>query len=158
MIDEAIKVQSELTMALKRKKIAAPSQYNIDKWKHQSKILNEMCDIRAKQMADRFVSNLDKDKNAIYRPISEQSGGQIRCLDNEDGVTVTDPKEVGNILANHMCNKVFKKSNAEEMKRKVRTKIRNQNRKREKGKINFLWEGNSRISWFSFIRRKMNVF
>ena len=95
MIDEAIKVQSELTMALKRKKIAAPSQYNIDKWKHQSKILNEMCDIRAKQMADRFVSNLDKDKNAIYKPIKDQNGGQIRCLDDENGMRINDPKGGG---------------------------------------------------------------
>ena len=134
-LDEAIAKQTEITLALKRIKMRSPTQYNCDRWKHQSKILNEMCDIRSKQTADRFVSKLDKDKNAIYRPISEQSGGQIRCLDNEDGVTITEPKEVGNILANHMCNKVFKKSNAEEMKRKVRTKIRNQNRKREKGKI-----------------------
>ena len=29
LIDEAIRKQSELTMALKRKKIAEPSQYNI---------------------------------------------------------------------------------------------------------------------------------
>ena len=135
LINEAIKEQSELTMALQRKKIAAPSQYNIDKWKHQSKILNEMCDIRAKQMADKFVSNLDKDKNVIYKPIKDQNGGQIRFLDDENGVRITDPKGVGNILAEHLSNRVFKKSDVPKTKSKVKAKIKNQNSKREKGKI-----------------------
>ena len=134
-LDKAIAKQTEITLALKRIKMRSPTQYNCDRWKHQSKILNEMCDIRSRRTADRFVSKLDKDKNAIYRPINEQGGGQIRCLDNEDGVTVTDPKEVGNILGNYMCNKVFKKSNVDEMRGKVRTKVRGQNRKKEKGKV-----------------------
>ena len=59
-------------MALKRIKTIKPTQYNLDKWNHQSKILNEMCDIRAEHTGNRFFNSLDKNKNAIYRPINEQ--------------------------------------------------------------------------------------
>ena len=107
LIDEAIQEQTEVTLALKRIKMAAPTQYNVDRWSHQSRILNEMCDIRARRNEDRFVKSLDKNKNAIYRPVNEQDRGQIRCLDNEHGERITDPKGVGDILAEHLSKKVL---------------------------------------------------
>ena len=69
------------------------------------------------------------------KPIKDQNGGQIRCLDDENGVRITDPKGVGNILAEHLSNKVFKKSNVPRTKGKVKAKIKKQNSRREKGKI-----------------------
>ena len=134
-IDEAIKQQTEIVMALKRIKTIKPTQYNVDKWNHQSKILNEMFDIRAEHSGDRFVRSLDKNKNAIYRPINEQNRGQIRCLDNEKGERITNPKGVGDILADHLSNKVFKKSDASKTREKIKKRTGGQNNRREKNKI-----------------------
>ena len=79
--------------------------------------------------------SLDKNKNAIYRPINEQNRGQIKCLDNEKGERITNPKGVGDILADHLSNKVFKKSNANKTKEKIKKRIGEQNRKKEQNKI-----------------------
>merc|ERR1711978_11135 len=85
--------------------------YNKDKKNHESKILSEMCNIRAKENNKKFIEILDGDKLAIYRPIRDQTKDKIRSLDNEEGVRIEDPKGVGEILSEYLSEKVFKKSN-----------------------------------------------
>ena len=70
-MDNAINTQSQLVQALKNKYQLDPTQYNKDKKTHESKILSEMCNIRAKENAKKFIETLDGDKLAIYRPIRD---------------------------------------------------------------------------------------
>ena len=134
-MDKAISTQSQLVRALKNKYLTDPTQYNKDKKTHESKILSEMCNIRAKENAKKFIETLDGDKLAIYRPIRDQTKDKIRSLDNEEGIRVEDPKGVGEILSEYMSEKVFKKSNVKEIRTKVNNKIKTQNAKYEKRKI-----------------------
>ena len=134
-MDNAITKQSRFVKALKNKYLSEPTQYNKDKKNHESKILSEMCNIRAKENNKRFIEILDGDKLAIYRPIRDQTKDKIRSLDNEEGIRIEDPKGVGEILSEYLSEKVFKKSNITETRTKVENKVKKQNAKYEKGKI-----------------------
>ena len=109
-INGSIKKHAEIVRVLKITAKTKPTQANGDEWKHQNNILNCISDIQVKENGKSFVQKLDRDKLAICRPINNQNKAKIRCLDDEEGNRVMDPKGVGEILSQHLSEKVFKRS------------------------------------------------
>ena len=135
VMDGAIAKQAKVVQILKNKFLSFPTQYNKDIKTHESKILSNMCDIRAKENAKKFIETLDGDKLAIYRPLGNQEKSKIRSFDNENGERVEDPKEVSEILSKYLSSKVFKQASVDTTRKRVKDKIKQQNSKYQKGKI-----------------------
>ena len=88
----------------KRKYDRSPELY--ESWKVAQRIHRRLCGIKRAKESKIFLNNLKEDKNAIYDPLGKQSKGKIECLYNDEGILITEPKAVSEILAEHL-SKVF---------------------------------------------------
>ena len=85
------------------------SHISEEKYREESWLYNEMCKESYVKDQRKFNQNLEKDLNAIYKPLKNQNKGGIEALKDKDVKLETEPKKVAVIHAEELTKTISSK-------------------------------------------------